>query len=497
MEVQKKSLSSGLEGAKNIYDVLVALYSLIDNEDSPGNIQRYYEESNADDWSGINSLLDQLLSCQIDFQLFMRELLRLFEAEDRLMFAIHVLKFFDQVFKEKEEYPYLEFGSTVEVNCLRQLGPLNNEQAEYRLYLTAGTGLIEESKALIKSRCRIINRKDGSDIFESITGYRIVRVLPKREPLIKIKEYGENIFDPDKEERNLRLAIIPISRKRWFHIKYEENISGRHYFEIQDNESKVKENNRAYVQLFDRLVDEKVEIAVFPELAMNSATEDEIRGYLTNKALTTRDYSLELVFLGSRWENGSNKCVLLSGSGSVLCRNGKKNPFSLVHNGKECFEKLVKRPTEYEILDVKHLGRILYIVCKDGLDDIGQLSFWNEYGVNFEVISSFSPSIAFFEQQMADMISKYKGMAVVANSCSPRKAEAEGETAVGFVKLPYMRKKKPFLIHGLGKEYDMEEQCMKSCTFCSCMHIFDIRPDILQENEILSGMEIDYTKICR
>ncbi len=218
---------------------------------------------------------------EIDFQLFMRELLRLFEAEDRLMFAIHVLKFFDQVFKEKEEYPYLKFGSTVEVNCLRQLGPLNNEQAEY------------------------------------------------------------------------------------------------------------------------------------------------------------------------------------------------------------------------EILDVKHLGRILYIVCKDGLDDIGQLSFRNEYGVNFEVISSFSPSIAFFEQQMSDMISKYKGMAVVANSCSPRKAEAEGETAVGFVKLPYMRKKKPFLIHGLGKEYDMEEQCMKSCTFCSCMHIFDIRPDILQENEILSGMEIDYTKICR
>ncbi len=44
MEVQKKSLSSGLEGAKNIYDVLVALYSLIDNEDSPGNrFSTFYE----------------------------------------------------------------------------------------------------------------------------------------------------------------------------------------------------------------------------------------------------------------------------------------------------------------------------------------------------------------------------------------------------------------------------------------------------------------------
>lgn len=496
MEVQKKNLTSGLEGAKNIYDVLVALYSLIDNEDSPGNIQRYYEESNADDWSEVNSLLDQLLSEQINFQNFMRKLLQLLEAEDLFMFAIHVLKFFDQIFKDKEAYPYLEFGNIVEVNCLRQLGPLNNEQTEYRLYLTAGTGLVEESKALIESKCRIINRKDGSDIFESITGYRIVRVLPKREPLIKIKEYGKNIFCSDEgEEKNLRLAIIPVSRKRWFHIKYEENTSGKHYFEIEDNKSKIKENNRAYLQLFDRMVDEKVEIAVFPELAMNSATEDEICEYLAHKALTTGDYSLKLVFLGSCWENGSNKCVLLSGNGSVLCRNGKKNPFSLVRNEKEYFEKLTKKPVGYEILDVKHLGRILYIVCKDGLDDIGQFSFWNEYGVNFEVISSFSPSIAFFEQEMADMISKYKGMALVANSCCPRKAE--GRTAVGFVKLPYMRKKKPFLIDGLGKEYNMEEQCMKNCTFCSCMHIFDIKPDRLQENEILSGMKIDYTKICR
>lgn len=496
MEVQKIDLPGKFAGAKNIYDVLVILYGLIDNEYCPKYMQDYFEGGNAEDWTEVNGLLDELLLCEINFRVFLEELTRTLEKSNYLLSAVHILKFFDNIFQEKEEYPYLEFGNKANIKYVYQLGPLNNDQKEYCLYLAAGESLTDKSEALQKSKCRTISRKDSSDIFGYISSYRIVRIIPGRKQIIKVKEYGQDIFCRKPGADNvLRVAIIPLSKEEWFYTEYQENPTGKNYFEIKDTKRSNKAINEDYRKLFDKLIEQKVEIVIFPELAMNDKTESEICSYLIEKSLSIRDYSLKLVFMGSLWKNGSNSCVLLSGNGSVLCRNSKKNPFSVKYQGKEYFEKLSKRPTEYEILDVRRLGRVLYIVCKDGLNDIDQVSFWNEYGVNFEVISSFSPSIAFFEQQMKDMISKYLGIAIVANCCSPRVSnEAEG-TVIGFINTPYMRKKSPILVEGLSSEYFMDPACSEKCIFCGCMHIFDIRPDVLQGDEERSGMKIDHTRM--
>lgn len=495
MEEQKRNLSRKLREAETIYDVLVILYAFVDNENAPGNIQNYYEQGNLQDWSEINQLLDELLYCEISFSFFLEKLCSLMQNDYDSFIPIHILKMFDQIFKEKDQYPYLEFGRKIEVNYLHEIGPLNHNQKEYCLYLSGNSGLIKESKAIKKSNCRFMKRKDGSDIFAEISGYRIVRVIPDRKPLIKIKEYKSEIFDK-KEEKELRVAIVPLSKEKWFNINYQENPFGKNYFFITDTKQKEEDINKCYMELLDRAISQKAEIVIFPELAMNSSTETEIQKYLQRKSLQTNDYTLKLIFLGSVWKNESNTCVLISGKGTVLCRNEKKNPFSTMREGKEYFEKLSKRPMKYELLDIKDLGRILYVVCKDGLDDIDQVSFWNEYEVNFEVISSLSPSISYFDRQMSDMVEKYMGIAFVSNSCCERVQEVGDKKIIGFIKAPYMRKRKPFRVQGLNSDYYMDNDCMKKCTFCTCMHIFDIKPDALNKNKIWSGMQIDYTRIC-
>ena len=136
MEEQKRNLSRELREAETIYDVLVILYAFVDNENAPGNIQNYYEQGNLQDWSEINQLLDELLYCEISFSFFLEKLCSLMQNDYDSFIPIHILKKFDLIFKEKDQYPYLEFGNKIEVNYFHEIGPLNHNQKEYCLYLS-------------------------------------------------------------------------------------------------------------------------------------------------------------------------------------------------------------------------------------------------------------------------------------------------------------------------------------------------------------------------
>ncbi len=481
-----------LKKAENIYDVLVIFYGIVDNEHSPQYLQNYDHISEDRSWKDINRLLDSLLQNDIEFRMFLGRIVEFLDCETNIiLYALHIITYFDQVFLEKEEYAYLGFGNRIGLSPLYELGPLNTMQDKYLLYLSPVDSLLKESKAMKSSGYRLISFRDGSDILERIKSYYIVPVSGCI-PRAVIKGYTKDVFcKREGSGKTIKMACIPLCKKNWFHVKYMDNDSGHNYFKIVNDPDQTKLNNN-YIRLFEHLIEEKAEIVVLPELSMNEQTEREIRKYLSLKSLQMKAFPLKLIFLGSLWKDGRNECVLLSGSGSVLCRNLKRNPFELKKDGKRYKEALVERPTQYELMDVPHLGRILYSICKDAFDEMSQVAFHTAYAVDFEVISSFSASLSYFDGQMRDLAEKHLGVGIVANACSPR--VGLGEKEIGFIEIPYMRKKSPFRLEGMKIVYQTDDCCEEACTFAGCMHIFDLKPDEILADGEKCGITVDYTR---
>lgn len=284
------------------------------------------------------------------------------------------------------------------------------------------------------------------------------------------------------------MAVFPLDRKKWFWVQYDETAKEHGYFDILDEEDCIDKINQKYKSMIDRIYQENIDIAVLPELSMNCRTEKEIKRYLAKKAVLQPDAGLKLLFMGSLWNRGSNECVLLSGNGSVILRNRKRNPFSFIRNGREYKEKLTERPKKYELLDIDEFGRILYVICKDDLNDLPQISFWSEYEVGMEIISSFSPSVSYFVKQMKRFAEDYLGVSLLANSCEPRQNEKE----IGCLVIPAMRKKSPIQTEGVEIPYTHGMMCQASCQFCSCMHTFELNLNQIFETDEKKHIEISY-----
>lgn len=291
------------------------------------------------------------------------------------------------------------------------------------------------------------------------------------------------------------MAVFPLDRKKWFCVQRDMTENGPGYFHISDDIEKTDRINQKYKDMIDRIYQEDIDIAVLPELAMNRKTETEIKRYLAEKAVLQPGGTLKLLFMGSLWDNGKNECILFSGNGSVLLRNQKRSPFSFWSEGREYRENLKERSQKYELLDVDGLGRILYVICKDDLDDLPQISFWNEYKVSMEIISAFSPSVSYFVRQMKRFAEDYLGVSLLANSCEPRSNQEE--INVGSLVIPAMRKEPPMQTEGVEIPYHSGQDCIKSCQFCRCMHIFELNMNQLFELEDKKHILVTYTSDTR
>lgn len=488
-----KDVQALLEKARNIYDVLVSFYEMIDDEGQPAVVHDYYYNSENKTYGKVNGLLDALLNDDISFKKFKSVLLVLLERMQGSHIYVHVLLYFNQVFHDREQYSHLSFDRRLKGLPLFHIGPLNLNQEKYRLYLMPKDHLLQPGEAYNKINYRHINRGDTSDIFSEIDSYKIIRNNVKMYE-VTIKSYGQD-FVGEKAQGSIRVAVFPLDRKKWFQVQCNEAGNGHGYFSILDEKEKIDSINQKYKDMIDRIYRENIDIAVFPELSMNQKTESEIKKYLAEKAISQPDGTLKLLFMGSLWDDGKNECVLFSGNGSVLLRNQKRSPFFFQSGGKEYRENLKERTQKHELLDVGGLGRILYVICKDDLDDLPQISFWNEYKVSMEIISAFSPSVSYFVKQMKRFAEDYLGVSILANSCEPRSDKEEKD--VGYLMIPAMRKKPPIQTEGVGIPYQCSTDCIKSCRFCRCMHIFELNTNQLFESEEKKHIVVSYTSDTR
>lgn len=464
----------------NIFDILIVLYQFVNTSNGPSYIKQYGENLNkgyfeAPLYQCLNQLIDELLDENISFDMFKEELANLCKEEPSPDFCIWILLYFDQILEEYERYPHLKQNRRLSLQRLTAVGPLNTSLDGYQLYYTPVKGIPYHSPVI--RNIRSAQLRDTSKIASLLSSYHIIS-KPADEPYLIVKKYGTQEFKecfagPDS---TLKIAVVPFYKDTWYKTKLSETPI-RNYFEILSESSLEETINTAYIRMLETLNQQNVDIVVFPELAMNASTKNVVCKWLAAQYFGNPAFKIKLIFLGSFWNymDKTNTCTLLSSTGTVLLENHKKIGFIYKNpeNRKQYHEALSQRPSYFEALDLDYLGRLIYFICRDSLEDLDQAYLWNQHHINIEVISSYSKSLSHFENKMRYFSQTHKGISVVANCCEPRSQK----DTVGFISLPATdlssenRNAEGFLLH-----HRPTGHCQNHCEICKCYEIFTLYP---------------------
>lgn len=487
MEMTKeefKVFTSHKEGIKNIYDLLVLLFSIIN-----GMYKKSYKVSynsflhkSSERWERLELLNDEFIKEILSFDTYLNKFFELLHPENVRYYAFKMLFLFDHYFREQDKYNILEremheIQENLQNGCLL-LGPLNTDRSEYCLYLMPNEHYVKDynNNQEKKKRIRFIEQSDFGRIDSKITTYKIIR-SNKFADSIEIRSYDKINFSSLKE---IRIAVIPVSPKPWFVTKYFKQQQVESYFIIEDDADKIDEINERYIRLLSKCMEQNVHIVIFPELSRNKKTEDVIREFLIERTLLDNN-PLELVFLGSLWENGRNEGLLLSGAGTELLIVQKNNAYDIEIDGVVYKENLTEVMGKNILIDISGLGRIQYLVCKDGLDAATQSAMWTDFEIAFSIISAYSESISHFDELGKTFAELYGGIQVLSNACEPRMriAKERGNDLVELGNIIYpcgsCTDNRPSHWRG-GYETNRYcwEECNKNNGISSCIRVFTL-----------------------
>lgn len=113
-----------------------------------------------------------------------------------------------------------------------------------------------------------------------------------------------------KSLEELKIAMVPftgINFRRFFEIEQK----GTQFFitHLNDEEQFINKT----LDTLDKLIEERVDIVVFPEMTFTSRLLKEVREFLRRN-----QERFLLIVCGSVWENQTNRAILLNGNGFIL-----------------------------------------------------------------------------------------------------------------------------------------------------------------------------------
>lgn len=503
MEMTKEEfmiLVSHKENIQNIYDLLVLLFSTINGAAKKKYKASYnsFLQKSSERWGKLELLNDEFLKEILSFDAYLNKFFELLNPENVRYYAFKMLFSFDHYLKEQDEYNVLgrEMHEIQENthNSSLLLGPLNTDQSEYCLYLMPKEHYVKDYNNNLekKKRIRFMEQSDFGRIDSKITSYKIIRTN-KYDGSIEIRSYDKINLSSLKE---VRIAVIPVSPQPWFVTKYVEQQQGEGYFIIEDDADKVDEINERYIRLLSKCMEHNINIVIFPELSRNKKTKDVVREFLIERTLSDNN-PLELVFLGSLWENGRNEGVLLSGAGTELLTVQKNNAYDKEIDGVVYKENLTDVVGKNILIDILGLGRIQYLVCKDGLDAAAQSAMWADFEIAFSIISAYSESISHFDELGKTFAELYGGIQVLTNACEPRmriaKEKDEALIELGNIIYPCgcCKDNRPSHWHD---RYEANRSCWEECNknngIGSCIRIFALDREQRKEEDGFFGLFI-------
>lgn len=444
-----------------------------------------------------HELLEEIISF-LDFKNCFLELL---SKENIRYYAFKMLYSYEHYIQEGYRILNPQIQKSLQ-HKMRVLGPMNTKQDKYILYIMPQEHFFKDLNASKppKSQIRFMDQNEFDRIDERIKSYKIIKT-DRIDGSVDVLGYYDIKQDLTQK---LRIALIPMAPVKWFKELYnpreneinllddkKENINGIVDIVVADNEEDIDNINNAYINILEKCIQEKIQIVVFPEMARNRKTLLVIKKFLSEHMISGEN-SLQLIFLGSFWEEDSNNGILLNGSGTELLKIPKKYAYTKIKDGVMYREELINACDEISLIDIPGLGRIQYSICKDGLNAASQNNLWAIFEISFSVISAYSESLSHFTNLGGSFSTQFGGIQILANACSSRMERINAEECpvleIGNVIMPCACGDDMSVCKAVQKYETMDycwEECRKNQKIGNCIRVVSIYLDEASENETL------------
>lgn len=398
----KSDFIEHIRNVPNIYSFIVELFIYIESTSEQKIHKKYHIalENNTFFLDVIAQLIEELFIINLhEFGEWLENWIHEFchSDVDEMIFCYESLLRIDNVIYELN----------IDKRTILRRGPLNNRE-DYLFYFKTSDSFFSEklSRKGIRNRRQTIEF-DTNSINWDFYNFEIIKNTKLYDYQPVVKQYRHNFVFKDE----LKIGFLPLSLKKWFSII--PNNKTKNFSIVYDN-STIKKHNNLLKDLLMECEKLQVDIAIFPELSMNSESEDEIRRFILNSNF---QYT-KLCFLGSIWNNNVNEAVLITSQGTTLIREQKKVSYRYFNKKEKCYyNEEIYGDNNIQFVDIDGLGRIAYLICADFNDDALN-AICSIMHTNFIFVSAFS-------NDTDNMLKTARGFAerkaistVLCNSCA-------------------------------------------------------------------------------
>ncbi len=285
------------------------------------------------------------------------------------------------------------------------------------------------------------------------------------------------------DEKKIKIAVIPFSQEEMVSVCMDEGA----LFHIEYTSMHKESGRDRALMLLHRALEERANIIVFPEFICERAIQQALRNELKKlyKETPQKTSALLLVIAGSRWENNNNIADILAYNGRLLGCQYKQVPYSSIKPQNHLVENLRNPGKECTIIEVEHLGRIMFGICRDIVSESYLAKLTEIFLPQLLLVPAWSPSIKKGFVGPLERISarNHKTCSVLCNCCEAYKKLSAFKAETGIVMVP---EKNNNIIRGKG-EYLIRKRCSHTCKSVGCLFLIDLNLE-----EVSQGISIEW-----
>ncbi len=245
---------------------------------------------------------------------------------------------------------------------------------------------------------------------------------------------SQSFFPHFAEKHFLKIAATPLRREAHFTVSmYDE--SKVQYFKIDYQGFDYEKDNDLIWNKILEAGKKDSDIIVFPEMLGNPAMEEYIIQKIHALSSSAQKTIPSLIILPSFWKNNRNMVTILDNHGSVVCRQGKQNPFRVEQNGNGYLEG-INSSLVVNIFHYEGIGRMAILICKDFLTTKYMEQLMRCFKLTLIIVPSYSTGSYDFRQS-SDLCAHDDCNVVWINTCA---AMEKGKEA-NFENIGYVRKR--------------------------------------------------------
>ena len=451
-------LKEYFSSAENIFDVMVGAYSVIPI-DAPANwgnafskedellrdcFRRYIDAINAKDSFLGNPLIKQkkaLETLKKDLENCrgaLEKSLLTTESGCVLEFCYRVIRYIDDICQGKDLYKNImheQYSKFVSLNKSTiekyKVLPTNDKDS----LIAQFSGMHDEEEERYDILRKRFAASSPSMMYGKLENYIILPASTNIE--IHNPKISEVISDDINNKGKLRIGLFPITNKaikELFHLP--DTQKGRFSIGKLKNNKIAEHFLSCYRNAYSICQKYKVDFAIFPEIFAPPELHEKIIEIVTGKEgnninLNKTPY---LIWLGSSWENNTNKCRVIDRNGITIYEYHKKMPFIYGEPPSEETENLSLKDKTIHVIDVEGVGRFMTGICKDITnDDFRSIS--KKVFASFLMLPSYTPSLDL--DGCAEELSKEWIIVCCSNACACSAiGKKEDNRITSFISIP-------------------------------------------------------------